>query len=48
MSNCVRFIVLVILTKKGARHESCKLSFIGGKMRTVSRETAPQTALRNC
>ena len=51
MSNCVRFKVckgLVVLTKKDAQHESCKLSFIWGKMRTVSREPASQIALRNC
>ena len=34
--------------KKSARRESCKLSFIWGKMRTVARETAFQIALRNC
>ena len=32
---------------KNAQHESCKLSFIWGKMRTAARETAFQIALRN-
>ena len=27
---------------------SCQLSFIGGRMRTIAWETAPQIALRNC
>ena len=47
MSNCVRFKVckgLVVLTKKDAQHESCKLSFIWGKMRTAAREAASQIA----
>ena len=30
-----------MLTEKRAQHESCKLSFIWGKMRTEARETAP-------
>ena len=34
--------------KKNAHRESCELSFIWGKMRTIARETASQTALRNC
>ena len=34
--------------KKNAQHESCKLSFIWGKMKTAAWETAPQIALRNC
>ena len=33
--------------KKNAQHESCELSFIGGKMKTIARETAIQIALRN-
>ena len=33
--------------KKKAQCESCELSFTGGKMRTVSQETASQIALRN-
>ena len=35
-------------TKKDAQCESCELSFIWGKMRTATRETAPQIILRNC
>ena len=31
-----------------AQRESCELSFIWGKMSTAARETAFQTALRNC
>ena len=43
------FIILVIVsTKKDAKLESCELSFIGGKMRTVAWETASQIALREC
>ena len=34
--------------KKKAQCESCKLSSICGKMRTISWETAFQRALRNC
>ena len=34
--------------KKNAHHESCELSFIWDKMRTVAQETASQIALRNC
>ena len=30
--------------KKKAQHESCKLSFIWGKMRVAARDTAPQIA----
>ena len=41
-------IVMVVLTKKDAQCESCELSFIWGKMRTATRETAPQIILRNC
>ena len=33
---------------KNAQHESCKLSFIWGNMRTVVQETAFKIALRNC
>ena len=33
-------------TKKNAQNESCELSFIGRKMRTIARETAFQIALR--
>ena len=35
-------------TKKDVQLESCKLSFIWGKMRTAAREAAPQIALRDC
>ena len=35
-------------TLKNVQCESCKLSFIRGKMSTAARETAPQIALRNC
>ena len=38
----------MLLTKKSVQHESCKLSFVWGKVRTVARERAPQIALRNC
>ena len=34
--------------KKNAQCESCELSFIWGKMRTITQETAFQIALRNC
>ena len=34
--------------KKIVQYESCELSFIWGKMRTIARETAFQIALRNC
>ena len=34
--------------KKKAQHECCKLSFIWGRMRTATQETAPQITLRNC
>ena len=42
------FMVAITVSKKDAQLESCKLSFIWGKMRTAARETAPQIALRNC
>ena len=35
-------------TKKDVQLDSCELSFIWGKMRTVAHETAPQIALRGC
>ena len=44
----------ILLTKNDAQLESCKLNFvlffflICGTMRTAARETAPQTALRDC
>ena len=31
-----------------AQRESCELSFIWGKMRTIAQETASQLALSNC
>ena len=34
--------------KKKVQCKSCKIGFIGGKMRTAAWETAPQIALRNC
>ena len=34
--------------KKNAQLESCELSFIWGKMGTITRERASQIALRNC
>ena len=34
--------------KKNAQHERYKLSFIGGRMRTIALERAAQIALRNC
>ena len=34
--------------KKSSQQESCKLSFIWGKMRTLALETAFQIALRSC
>ena len=37
-----------MLTFKNTQSESCELTFIGGKMRTIAQETAPQIALRNC
>ena len=38
----------VLTGKKNAQRESCELSFIGGKMKTIAREMASQRALRNC
>ena len=37
-----------MLAKKDAQLESCELSFIWGKMRTVAQEAASQIALRDC
>ena len=34
--------------KNKAQRESCDLSFIWGKMRTIAWETASQIVLRNC
>ena len=36
------------LKKKNTQYESCKLSFIWGKMKAIALETAFQLALRNC
>ena len=36
-----------MLTKKDVQLESCELSFIWGKMRTLAQEAASQTALRD-
>ena len=47
----IRYILsqIVVLEKKlCAQCESCKLSFIWGKMRTAALETVFQIALRNC
>ena len=38
--------VCVLTKKKDVQLESCKLSFIWGKMRTASREASSQIALR--
>ena len=38
----------LLTLKKKAQCESCELSFIWGKMRTVAQETAFQATLRNC
>ena len=43
----IRYIVSQILGLEKKR-ESCKLSFIWGKMRTAARETVFQIAVRNC
>ena len=40
--------VFILLTKKDVQLESCELSFIWGKMRTVGQEAASRTALRDC
>ena len=37
---------MLVLTEKSTQRDSCKLSFIGGKMRTAAQEIAPQVALR--
>ena len=38
----------IVSLKKSTRHESCKLSFVWGKIRIVAQEIAPQIALRDC
>ena len=35
------------LAENNAQHESCELSFICGQIKTITWETASQTALRN-
>ena len=40
--------VNVSVDLKNVQYETCKLSFIRGKMRTAAWETAPQIALRDC
>ena len=40
--------LIPLLTEKNAQCESCELNFIGGKMRTITPDTASQKALRNC
>ena len=45
-----RLLCYVLLTgkkKKNAQSESCELSFIWGKMRTVARGTSSQIALQS-
>ena len=42
------FLSKHMLNKKDAQLESCKLSFIWGKMRTAPWEAASQIALRDC
>ena len=34
--------------KNDAQYESCKLDFIGGKMRTAAQEKVPPVVSRNC
>ena len=40
--------LLVAIKLSNAQHESCELSFIWGKMRTIAWEIAFQVVLRNC
>ena len=40
--------VCVLTKKKDVQLESCKLSFIWGKMRTAAWEAASQITLRDC
>ena len=51
LQGCYEDLMLIVrghlLTEKNVQHESCQLRFVGGKMRTVTREGAPQRALRN-
>ena len=45
---CSREFICEVSTKKDAQFESCELSLIWGKMRTVAQKAAPQVALRDC
>ena len=36
---------MILLTEKNAQHESCVLSFMWGRMRTVAQEVAFQIAM---
>ena len=38
----------MVSTKKHVQLESCELSFIWGKMRTLAQEAASHIALRDC
>ena len=40
--------MMYVSTKNNVQHESCKLSSIWGKMKTMARETAFPIVLRNC
>ena len=48
MKQLVQGQLIALSTEKNAQYESCELSFIWGKMRTVAHEAAPQIALRGC
>ena len=43
-----KIFLILLLAEKNAQHESCELNFIGGKMSTVTPDTASQKTLRNC
>ena len=45
---CSRGFICEVSTKKDAQFESCELSLVWGKMRTVDWKAAPQIALRDC
>lgn len=49
-SNCVTVEMKILSTEKKqkAQCESCELSFVWSKMRTIAQETAFQMALGNC
>ena len=42
MKQLVQGQLIALSTEKNAQHESCELSFIWGKMRTVAQEIASQ------